>query len=247
MPRMRMNEIDSPIFTVVEALFLSGVVVILVWLIVKVCKRRTYRELGLQSHGHIWHRTDFIRRPTYCSACIELCLSGRYCSSCNIRICTNESCFQAAKVRSKCKYLLPRNSYDSVTQTPHHWVKGNLPLESVCMVCQETCGDSPGIVDVQCAWCGRCKHDKCVSQDTFCDLGQHRALILPPTSTNLKAVGRGKNKRLILDGLVQPSHIHGWIPLIILANPKSGGQDGERVMEGMMRRLNPLQVASCEN
>ena len=34
----------------------------------------------------------------------------------------------------------------------HHWIAGNLPLNSECEVCEEACGDGPGIVDLRCCW-----------------------------------------------------------------------------------------------
>ena len=37
----------------------------------------------------------------------------------------------------------------------HHWIAGNLPLNSECEVCEEPCGDGPGIVDLRCCWCQR--------------------------------------------------------------------------------------------
>ena len=37
----------------------------------------------------------------------------------------------------------------------HHWIAGNLPLNSECEVCEESCGDGPGIVDLRCCWCQR--------------------------------------------------------------------------------------------
>lgn len=42
----------------------------------------------------------------------------------------------------------------------HHWIAGNLPLNSECEVCEETCGDGPGIVDIRCCWCQRYFHLK---------------------------------------------------------------------------------------
>jgi len=37
----------------------------------------------------------------------------------------------------------------------HHWIAGDLPLNSECEVCEEACGDGPGIVDLRCCWCQR--------------------------------------------------------------------------------------------
>ena len=37
----------------------------------------------------------------------------------------------------------------------HHRIPGNLQLHSECEVCEEVCGDGPGIVDLRCCWCQR--------------------------------------------------------------------------------------------
>ena len=40
-----------------------------------------------------------------------------------------------------------------------------------------------------------------------------------------------------------PPAVDNWQPLVVMANPKSGGKDGELVMNTLKRLLNPVQVS----
>ncbi len=41
------------------------------------------------------------------------------------------------------------------------WAPGNLPFDSLCVVCEEPAGDGPGIKDFRCIWCQRTVHTEC--------------------------------------------------------------------------------------
>ena len=247
----------------VELLLGPVLVAMVVWALVKIYKRRTYKEPGMRylEHGHLWHRTDFVRRPTYCSSCEELSLSGRYCSSCDLRVCSSEECLRTVNARLKCKYLqslLVPGSGEGDGSTAvqyggpahHHWVKGNLSLESMCALCGEACGDEPRLADWQCAWCFRTVHEACLgplesgAHDALCDLGPHRSVLFPPNCLRLKVKGRGRSQQLFIDTMAPPTNIPSWSPLLVMVNPKSGGQEGERVLAQLTRLLNPVQVVN---
>lgn len=243
----------------VELVLVPALVAMVVWALVKIYKRRTYKESGMRylEHGHLWHRTDFVRKPTYCSSCEELSLSGRYCSSCDVRVCNSGECLRSVNARLKCKYLqsLSGSARGDGGSTAvrsghaHHWVKGNLSLESMCATCGEACGDEPRLADWQCAWCFRAVHEACLSllessQDAACDLGPHRSILFPPNCLRLKVKGHGRNKQLFIDSIVPPADIPSWSPLLVMINPKSGGQEGERVLALLTRLLNPIQVVN---
>jgi hypothetical protein len=51
-----------------------------------------------------------------------------------------------------------------VSREQHHWVMGNLSCGSECAVCAELCGDGPGLVDQQCAWCQQTVHTECAGK-----------------------------------------------------------------------------------
>lgn len=248
------------VFGLAELALVPALVALVVWTVVKIYKRRTYKESGMRylEHGHLWHRTDFVRKPTYCSSCEELSLSGRYCSSCDMRVCSSRECLRTVNARLKCKYIqsLGGPSEDGGSteverggRAHHHWVKGNLSLESMCTTCGEACGDEPRLADWQCAWCFRAVHETCMSavdgsQDAACDLGPHRSILLPPNCVRLKVKGRGRNKQLLIDSILPPVDIPNWTPLLVMVNPKSGGQEGERVLASLTRLLNPTQVVN---
>ena len=47
--------------------------------------------------------------------------------------------------------------------------------------------------------------------------------------------------RLVVKKIV-PAAVSDWRPLVVLANPRSGGNDGPKVLSGFRKLLNPIQV-----
>ena len=57
----------------------------------------------------------------------------------------------------------------------HHWISGNLPLDSICSACGQLCGVSHSLADRRCCWCLRTSHDRCVAAlHSTCDLGVYK-------------------------------------------------------------------------
>lgn len=124
----------------------------------------------------------------------------------------------------------------------HHWIKGNLPSCSVCVVCNESCGDLPQLHDFRCCWCGRVTHEQCVNNlDSSCDLGPFRESIVPPNCLQLKLVGVRGRRRFVVKSVVA-ALIPQWKPVIVVANRKSGNGDADNILQSFRRILNPLQV-----
>lgn len=119
---------------------------------------------------------------------------------------------------------------------------GNLPLGSLCHVCNQECGADDGLSDFRCCWCHWTIHGDCRSeQDDICNLGHYRDCIVPPNCVKLKLVG-WKGRRRFVVGEVKPPQSDTWNPVIVVANRKSGNNDGERILQAFRGILNPVQV-----
>lgn len=183
-----------------SVLLLISVVIVICWVTLKVIRlrRRTLYTLKIRDplKAHLWHSMKFIDKPTYCNSCLQLCMSGSSCEACGLCICTDNSCLKMASTSKTCKPL----STTSSNQTPHFWVKGNLPLFSLCFKCLSPCGNLPKLADYRCVWCQQTAHEDCVVDmdddgGRSCSLGQLQSLIIPPNCVSLKLEGwRGRRK-----------------------------------------------------
>jgi diacylglycerol kinase (ATP) len=164
-------------------------------------------------------------------------MDGAVCDSCGI--CVNDDYMKEANRALPCKYLAKKADI-----LKHQWIRGNLPLCSRCVVCEEQCGLLPQICDKRCCWCQRTVHDECRRRlSETCDLGQYRDLIVPPNCVQLKLVG-WKGRRHLVVGSVREPPIKNWSPLVVIANRKSGNGDGEHILRAFRKLLNPAQVNS---
>lgn len=127
----------------------------------------------------------------------------------------------------------------------HSWIRGNLPLSSECFKCLSPCGNVPTLADFQCVWCQKTVHEECVQEsdwkETSCTLGPHQRIIIPPNCLTVQEEGWRAKKSLVVKQVNLPN-IDGWRPLLVFANPRSGGKDGEEVISMLRRLLNPVQV-----
>ena len=115
-------------------------------------KSSTKGELLYEPH-HNWHHSDMFAKPTFCNVCESgmMVSGGLCCTYCNVY--TDEKCLKQAEKKFKCKKLvnLKSNASDEVQENmdtnplyktiiskwPHHWIKGNLKLNSTCSICNE--------------------------------------------------------------------------------------------------------------
>ncbi|XP_063681295.1 diacylglycerol kinase epsilon-like [Bolinopsis microptera] len=212
------------------------------WLLIKIIfwkpPKLIIRESG---QGHSWFGTDFIDKPTYCNNCKELFVTGHSCDSCGVYSCSEERCIDQADEEIACKSLF----LSQKKQMKHHWIRGNLPLCKECVTCGDFCGREPKLMDIRCVWCQVVCHDDCSKPITSCDLGKYQKWILPPTSITLKSIWvKGVRKQVVRD-ITTPSY--PWQPLLVLANRKSGNNQGQSVLQIFRHLLNPAQVVDiCE-
>jgi len=207
-------------------------------------------------NGHRWNYTDFIIKfPLHCNACEMFLLTstGQCCSVCGVAACTAAKCIRtvdrkvSCKNVSRCKSLAEARAKSS--QLPkHRWVAGNLPLDSVCVECDESAGDGPGLRDLRCVWCQLTVHSECAKDvPEHCTYGRHAELIVPPERVVTKQ-GRtvsSPRRKIISEVLARPSdQVAGSRPLIVVGNNKSGNSDSAAVLASFRRHLNPAQVVN---
>ena len=231
-----------------NALLVCVVFLALVWVVLKTTRMRR-RALSFRimdsCRNHRWHYCDYLDKPTYCNSCLQLCLTGSSCGSCGVCVCSVHDCLRQANRSQQCKPL----TVPAREQTPHFWVKGNLPLSSLCYKCMNPCGNVPKLCDYRCVWCEKTAHDSCVSdsssdKDDFCSLGPFRSLVLPPNCVQVAMEGWRGQRRLVIKKITPPA-VQEWKPLVVMANPQSGGKDGEKVLSTFRKLLNPVQVCVC--
>ncbi|XP_037539228.1 diacylglycerol kinase zeta [Nematolebias whitei] len=130
---------------------------------------------------------------------------------------------------------------------------------------------SKEIVAISCSWCKQAYHNKVAcfmlqQIEECCSLGAHAAVIVPPTwiirvrrsQTSLKSSKKKKRTSLkcnrsskkggeLQDGrwkpfLIKPLPSQLMKPLLVFVNPKSGGNQGAKIIQSFMWYLNPRQV-----
>lgn len=120
-------------------------VFITLWCSLQRSRRQLHRRDIFRKSKHGWHDTDLFSHPTYCCVCAQHILQGAFCDCCGLRV--DEGCLKKADKRFQCKEIVLKPDAKALDAMPHHWIRGNVPLCSCCVVCTQQCGSQPKLCD----------------------------------------------------------------------------------------------------
>lgn len=142
--------------------------------------------------------------------------NGKFCDCCGV--CADSAkCINLVDSKLKCKDKVL--AADANSMAKHLWVKGNLPMHCICVVCKDDVDyhAEPGLDGYRCCWCQRTTHTGClpnVNSSEICDFGQFKAMIIQPAC--LRTTKSGHSGKLKLTEIVPPEGVAEWKPLFVI-------------------------------
>ncbi|XP_072529313.1 diacylglycerol kinase iota isoform X4 [Salminus brasiliensis] len=202
---------------------------------------------------HLWLETNCSGDLCYlgeetCMVKIAKSAPRRKCAACKIVV--HMACIeQLDKINFRCKPTFREGSSrclrDNVLR--HHWVHRRRQ-EGKCRQCgksfQQKFFHSKEIIAISCSWCKQAFHNKVTcfmlhQIEEPCSLGAHAGVIVPPSwIIKVRKPQESKWRPFLLKPLPSPL----MKPVLVFVNPKSGGNQGTKLLQMFMWILNPRQV-----